>query len=231
LSEAGYAADTAITGAEGLVKAQTSAYSAILLDLILPDMAGWDVLHSVRTSGPNRDTPVIIITIVAEKEVAKAFPVQDYLVKPVAPETLVNSLRQAAGHANALKKKVLVVDDDASARKIASVALQCTGYEPVCHASGQQGLSTAAREEFAAVVLDLLMPEIDGFAFLERFRQIASCRNVPVIVWTHKDLTAADRQRLKFSAQSIALKDRDGIDAVIHEVQRHVAAGNEKHPG
>jgi PAS domain S-box-containing protein len=172
LSEAGYSADTAKTGAEGLAKAQTSSYSAILLDLILPDMAGWDVLHSVRTRGPNRDGPVIIITIVAEKEVAKAFPVEDYLVKPVSPETLVNSLRQAGVHPNALKKRVLVVDDDASARKIASAALQCTGYEPVCHASGQQGLTTAAREDFAPVVLDLLMPEIDGFEFLERFRQI-----------------------------------------------------------
>jgi PAS domain S-box-containing protein len=231
LSEAGYAADTAKTGAEGLAKAQTSAYGAILLDLILPDMVGWDVLHSIRTRGPNRDRPVIIITVVAEKEVAKAFPVQDYLVKPVAAETLVNTLRQAATHSSALKKKVLVVDDDASTRKIASAALQCTGYEPVCHASGQQGLTTAAREEFAAVVLDLVMPEIDGFAFLERFRQIASCRYVPVIVWTNKDLTAADRQRLQFSAQSIALKNRDGIDAVIQELQRHIAAGTEGHPG
>jgi PAS domain S-box-containing protein len=231
LSEAGYSADTARTGAEGLAKAQTSAYSAILLDLILPDMAGWDILHSVRTSGPNRDRPVIIITLVAEKEVAKAFPVQDYLVKPVAPQTLVNALQQAGAHPNAANKKVLVVDDDASARKIASTALQYTGYELLCHANGQQGLTAAAREELAAVVLDLLMPEMDGFEFLERLRRIESCRDVPVIVWTNKDLTTSDRKRLKYSAQSIALKDHDGINAVIQELQRHKVSRQSATPG
>jgi PAS domain S-box-containing protein len=223
LSESGYAVDTAKTGEEGIAKAQASGYRAILLDLILPDMGGWDVLHAIRASGLNQNVPVIVVTIVAEKGVARGFPVQDYLVKPIPAESLRESLKRAGVQPFSAKKKVLVVDDDPKALKLARAELQSNGYEVVCHTHGKSALSAAAEADFAAVVLDLLIPEMDGFEFLDRFRQISSYRDTPVVVWTGKDISADDMERLKYSAQSIAVKSRDGIDAVLKELQHYIS--------
>jgi PAS domain S-box-containing protein len=222
LSQAGYSTDTAKTGAEALAKVDRETYTAILLDLILPDMIGWDVLHATRTKGSNQHTPVIVVTLVTEKEIAKGFPVQDCLAKPVPPDVLIGSLRRAGLHPNGAAKKILVIDDDPNALKIASAALRSSGYEAVCHTSATAGLTAASESKFSAVVLDLLMPEIDGFEFLDRFRKMSTCQNIPVIVWTNKDITPRERDRLERSTQSIALKGHDGIDTVLRELQRHV---------
>jgi len=222
LEEAGYMVDSATTGAEGIAKAQANAYSGVLLDLILPDMGGWEVLHSVRANGLNKQVPVIVVTVVAENGIAKGFPVQDFLVKPIEPQTLLDSLKKAGVSPKGSKKKILVVDDDSSTLKIAKATLDSNGYYAVCHSSAMNGLDAAARSEFCAVVLDLLMPEIDGFEFLDRLRAIPNYRNTPVIVWTNKDLTAKDRERLKHAAQAIALKGSDGVNEVLRELERYV---------
>ncbi|PYJ64832.1 MAG: hypothetical protein DME76_19310 [Verrucomicrobia bacterium] len=140
-------------------------------------------------------------------------------------DTLLDSLRNAGVEPNGIKRKVLVVDDDPNTLKIARTALQSSGYHAVCHASPTGGLAAAANSELDAVILDLLMPEMDGFEFLERLRQLAHYKNIPVIVWTNKDITMGETDRLKRSAQSIALKGRDNIDAVIRELQRHLTSG------
>jgi len=214
--------DSATTGADGIAKAQANAYSGVLLDLILPDMGGWEVLHSVRANGLNKQVPVIVVTVVAENGIAKGFPVQDFLVKPIEPQTLLDSLKKAGVSPKGSKKKILVVDDDSSTLKIAKATLDSSGYYAVCHSSAMNGLDAAARSEFCAVVLDLLMPEIDGFEFLDRLRAIPNYRNTPVIVWTNKDLTAKDRERLKHAAQAIALKGSDGVNDVLRELTRYV---------
>jgi signal transduction histidine kinase/DNA-binding response OmpR family regulator len=224
LSEAGYLVESATSGTEGISKTRAQAYAAILLDLILPDTGGWDVLHSIRAAGPNQNTPVIVVTVVAERNVAKGFPVQDYLVKPVRSEALLEALKNAGVLPLAETTRVMVVDDDLKILKLARVGLESGGYQVVCHSNGLDAIEDARRREFAAVVLDLLMPKMDGFEFLDHFRKIAQCRATPVIVWTNKDVTAADLERLKFSAQMIALKDRDGIGTVLKELHRHVPA-------
>ena len=229
LLQAGYVPETARSGREALAKAQTTPYHAILLDLILPDMVGWDVLHSIRTLGPNQETPVIVVTVVPESEVAKAFPVEDYLTKPISPDTLMNAIEQARvrGGARDSNRKILVVDDDSTTLKVASAALKASGYQVSCHSNSRHGLEAAVNDEFAAVVLDLLMPGMDGFDFLDRLRELPTYQRVPVIVWTNKDITAADRLRLESSAQSVALKGRHGIEAILNELKRHVPMDSE----
>jgi signal transduction histidine kinase/CheY-like chemotaxis protein len=228
LGEAGYTVQSVSTGAEGVAKAQAHAFKAILLDLILPDMGGWEVLHSIRARGPNQQTAVIVATVVAEREVAKGFAVQDFLVKPIAPETLLEALKNAGVDASGTKKKILVVDDDPNTLKMAKAALQAGGYEAVCHGSAESGLKVAAEAQFSAVVLDLVMPGIDGFEFLTRFRELSSCQKTPVVVWTSKDITVEDRERLKNSAQSITPKARLGIDAVLRELEHYVVRTGQK---
>ncbi len=225
LTQADYRVETAKTGAEAIMKSQARLYAAVLLDLILPDTGGWEILHAIRSAGPNANTPVVVVTVVAEKGVARGFPVQDYLVKPIQPNALLHALKNAGVHPRDNAKKVMVLDDDAKTLKLAQVGLQADGYEVVCHRSGASALHDAAQSEFAAVVLDLLMPQMDGFEFLDRFRQIDKCRNTPVIVWTNKDITSADFERLKTSAQTIALKNRDGIGTVLKALQHQTPAG------
>jgi CheY-like chemotaxis protein len=114
---------------------------------------------------------------------------------------------------------LLVVDDDAGARELMAAALRRMGYEARCVAGGDQGLRVASESPPLAVVLDLLMPGMDGFEFLDRFRELPHCRRVPVIIWTAADLTPAQYQRVRASAQGMVAKGRDGSRAVVEELQ------------
>jgi PAS domain S-box-containing protein len=223
LSSSGYSIDAARNGAEGLAKAQTTAYDAVLLDLILPDRLGWDVLQGIRSAEPNRNSPVIVLTVVSEKAEAKAFALQDYLIKPVSAGALLGALRRAGVIAHGGGKQILVVDDDPETIKLARAALESSGYQPICHTTGAAALAAASESVFDAIVIDLLMPEMDGFEFLERFRSLAHCRHVPVIVWTGKSITTEERKRLKGAVNSITLKAQGGIDAVLRELRYQVA--------
>jgi PAS domain S-box-containing protein len=224
LTQAGYIVECATSGAEAMAKAQTISYNAILLDLILPDTLGWDVLQSIRNAEINRHAPVIVVTVVSEKAAAKSFALQDYLPKPVSAAALLGSLRRAGIIATGIGRNILVVDDDPEALKLAAAALESSGYRSHCHRSAASALTEAAQAPIDAVILDLLMPEMDGFEFLERLRGLAHHSETPVIIWTAKSVTIAERERLKSSASSIALKGQGGIDAVLRELRHHVTA-------
>ena len=227
LSQAGYVVDCATSGAEAIAKAQSTPYSAILLDLILPDTLGWEVLQSIRAASANQNVPVIVVTVVTEKAADQSFALQDYLPKPVSAAALLSSLRRAGVIGTGTGKRILVVDDDPTVLKLAAGALESSGYQASCHGSAASALAEAAQGPLDAVVIDLLMPEMDGFEFLDHFRNLANCSDTPVIVWTGKNITLADRERLKSSANSIALKGHGGIEAVLRELRYHVATNVE----
>ena len=123
LSSAGYSVDAAASGAEAIAKAQHTPYAAVLLDLILPDTLGWDVLHQIRQTKTNENTPVIVATVVSEKAAAKNFALQDYLTKPYSAATLLTSLRRAGVIGSGGGKKILVVDADPQMLQLAAAAL------------------------------------------------------------------------------------------------------------
>ena len=219
LSAAGYAVELAATGKDAIEKCRQAPYDGITLDLLLPDMGGWDVLKAIRAEGLNRTTPTVVVTVVAEKGVGAGFAIHDFLSKPVRSEDLLASLR-SAGLRPTVGRPVLVVDDDPRARRLMETMLQGIGYPSMEAASAEEGLGLAARERPAAVILDLSMPGMDGFEFLERFRAMPAGRGTPVIVWTVKDLTTADLGRLAASAQAIVLKG--GTERLIEELRSHV---------
>jgi hypothetical protein len=225
LAQAGYAVEPAATGAEALAKCRERAFDAVTLDLLLPDMTGWDVLRAIRTDGVNRDVPVIVVSVVAEKATAVGFAIQDFLVKPIEPESLLASLTQARVRPDG-SKKVLVVDDDPKSLKLVEAMLARLGYEPICRDNGEAALGAVEAERPAAVVLDLLMPGMDGFAFLDRLRRIPGNRRTPVIVWTAKDLTAEDRARLRASAQVVVHKTEGGTAALMEQLEPYLPAAH-----
>jgi CheY-like chemotaxis protein len=218
LTGAGYNVHAVATGIEAIALCRQRRFDAITLDLLLPDRHGWDVLRTIRSEALNSEVPIIVVTLVADRSAAAGFAIQDFLSKPTTSEELLRALQQAGVEPNS-PHPVLVVDDDQTALKLIQTALGKLGYESCCFADSQQGLRAATELKPAAIVLDLLMPGMDGFEFLDRFRRTSAARNVPVIVWTNKDLTLEEQERLRVSAQSVVLKSKGGAAPLLEALQ------------
>jgi protein-histidine pros-kinase len=220
LGAAGYGVEAVASGHQGLRRCREQVFDAIIMDLMLSDFAGGDLLRAVRDDGRNHDTPVIVASVVADLGVGAGCQVHDILQKPVQRDHLLASLARASVPPDG--RSVLVVDDDPAARKLADRILRQSGYRPVCRASGASALEAAVRQPPAAVVLDLMMPEMDGFEFLRRFRATDRGRRTPVIVWTvKKDLSANERELLRTSARAFLAKG-EGTAALIGEIAAHL---------
>lgn len=217
LRGAGYAVESVGTGAEALLRCRERRFDAITLDIMLPDMSGRAVLEKLRERSLNRTTPVTVVTVLAHKGVVAGFQVSDILSKPVTQDALVKALEHC-GVTSKSSRPILVVDDDRAALKLATETLRQLGYRAVCRQNAASALKAANKERPAAVVLDLVMPEMNGFEFLKRFRRGHRGRTTPVIVWTGKDLTDAERAELRASASAVARKDRQARE-LVHEIR------------
>ncbi len=218
LVNAGYAVDAVATGTQALARLRARSYDAITLDLLLPDVGGLDVLRTLRAEGQNRDTPVVVVTVVAERGAVAGFAVNDILPKPVDGAEVLRALERA-GVAPRQGRPVLVVDDDQGSLRLMEATLAQLGYEAVCCADGASGLCAVDDARPAAIVLDLLMPEMDGFTFLDALRHRPAHRRTPVIVWTVKDLTGGEIARLRESAQAVLIKGGGGTAILLDELR------------
>ena len=209
--------DTVATGAEALVHCREMRFDAIMLDMMLPDMSGRAVLGKIRERGLNLETPVIVVSVLADKGIGVGYEVRDILAKPVSGDEILKALKRC-GVEPSNRRPILVVDDDESALKLADKTLRELGYRAVCRQDVTSALSAAAKERPAAVVLDLVIPGINGFEFLKRFRNTRAGRRTPVIVWTGKDLTSAERRHLQSTADSVVTKS-EVADELLRELK------------
>jgi len=221
LTRAGYSAATAMTGAEAVALCRAERFDAISLDLLLPDMSGWQVLHAAREGLLNANTPVVVVTVAAEQRGGTAFSITDFLVKPLRPEDLLASLHRA-GVAPYGSRPVLVVDDDVKALKLMELTLTQLGYQAFCHQDSTEGLRVAEDARPGVIVLDLLMPGMNGFEFLYRLRRSELGRQIPVLVWTVQELSAEDRAALQQMAQAVISKGNGSLQPLIDEIRGHV---------
>ena len=225
LAHAGYSAQPAATGAEALELCRTRSFDAITLGLLLPDMSGLEVLERIRAEGANQDVPVIVVTVVAERDAIGGFAVQDVLSKPVDAAALLSALTRAGVPPNG-PGTILVVDDDPSSLKLVSTTLKQLGYRTRCARDGASALHSLRESLPTAVILDLLMPGMNGFEFLNHLRREPAGRRVPVIVWTVKDLSPEELRFLRESAHAIVSKGEGGsrvlaeLKAAVHR-QEH----------
>jgi CheY-like chemotaxis protein len=219
LSAAGYAVEAASTGSQALALCSARKFDAISLDLLLPDMSGQEVLRRVRGGALNRDVPVVVVTIVAEKAAMAGFTVQDFLPKPIDSDALLSSLARA-GIRPDQPGGVLVVDDDEASLRLMAAALTQLGFRAVCMQSAEEALRATGNAPPAAIVLDLLMPGMDGFEFLDRLRDSPATRHTPVLIWTVKDLSTHVQARLSRSVQAIVRKGHGGIPALLEDLRR-----------
>ena len=222
LQREGYQTEMAANGDEALSLCLSRRFDAILLDILLPDVGGQTVLRAVRERGPNQHTPVILVSITSDASIGQGFTIQDYLIKPVTRESLLKALASAgiAGDSGC----VLVVDDDSSSLKLMDKSLVELGYKVCTADSAAAGLTITRRQRPVAVILDLLMPQMDGFEFLRHFRGIKACEAVPVIVWTVKDVTPYERKQLQLAAQAIIAKgSQEGVTPLLVELRKHIS--------
>jgi PAS domain S-box-containing protein len=209
LGDAGYQVVAAATGDEGLRLARQVDPFAVTLDIMMPEKDGWQVLHEIKADPVTRDIPVILLTIVDKQSLGYQLGAADYLVKPLEEEAVVSALRRlrALSHTST-PEHVLVVDDDPNIPELVSQLLEGGDYEVEAANDGQQALDMIRRQPPDVMLLDLVMPGMDGFSLLEVLRQ--EDYEFPVIVLTAKTLTQADHDSLKGRVEKVIQKN--GLD-------------------
>ena len=224
---AGYHVLHAAGGREGLELAKQARPDVITLDIIMPDLDGWSVLKALKADPELCDIPVVLVTIMGDRDLGFALGAADYITKPLDRELLMRAVgRHVHGGTRA---QVLVVDDDPKTRDMLRRTLQKAGWTVVEAANGCEALEALERAKPALVLLDLLMPDMDGFEVLERLNGDATWREVPVIIVTAKDLTPDDVDRLNGRVAKVlqkgAYQRRDLVRDVHAMIARQVAHG------
>ncbi|MEO3434420.1 response regulator [Inquilinus sp. CAU 1745] len=215
----GYRVIHAMSGAEGLRLARQTRPDAITLDVIMPEMDGWSVLRSLKQDPDVSDIPVLMVTVLGDREMGYALGATDFLVKPVDTESLLRLLtRYRAVDGTG---EVLVVDDDPATRDVLRRMLTREGWRVREATNGREGLEALSDSTPALVLLDLMMPEMDGLEMLETMRQAETLRTIPVVVITAKDLSRNEAEWLRDHAERVFHKGayrRSELIRVIREM-------------
>ena len=221
LSKEGFTVAKASGGREALQLAHELRPDAITLDVMMPDLDGWTVLAAIKGDPELADTPVILMTILDEKTRGFALGAAEFMVKPVDRERLATTLKKLCSSAG---RRVLVVDDDKFVRDDVQRSLEREGWQVTQAENGQIALARLAESRPDIIVLDLMMPEMDGFEFLAALRDRPEWHEIPVLVVTARDLTAEDRARLTGGVKRIIPKGTSSRDEVLREVARLLRA-------
>jgi PAS domain S-box-containing protein len=210
LNEAGIETASAFDGETGLRQARQLHPQLIVLDLQLPRLDGWQVLTALKQEPATASIPVVIVTAAEEQTPPSGCDVQDFFVKPLRREDFFQRLRrmQPSLFARSRSWRVLVVDDEPADRKLLYDLLAAEGANVLTARDGQEALERLHGERPDLVVLDLMMPRLDGFGAVEAIRNRAEWRDVPILIVTAKDVTEEDRQRLKDRIQAFLAKQK-----------------------
>jgi CheY-like chemotaxis protein len=189
---------------------------------MMPGMDGWAVLTALKADSDLADIPVIMLTIVDDKNLGYALGAADYLTKPIDRARLVTILKKY--RCEAPPCPVLVVEDDAQIREMLRRILAKEGWLVSEAEHGRVALERVAENRPELILLDLMMPEMDGFQFIEELRKQEAWRSIPIIVVTAKDLTEEDRLRLNGYVEKILQKGAYGREALLAEIRALVAS-------
>jgi signal transduction histidine kinase/CheY-like chemotaxis protein len=220
LEKDGYRVVRARDGKEGLELAVKIQPDVITLDLILPSLDGWHVLTSLKTNPELKDIPVIIISVTDDKEMGYMLGASEFITKPIEREQLVRVVKKYRKE-GPLRRALIIEDDDASA-ELMQAMLQKEGWHTEVAANGITALEKVSLVVPDLILLDLMMPEMDGFEFIVELRGHAPWMEIPVIVVTAKELTQADRMLLNGRAQNIVQKGSDRMETLLLRISKLV---------
>ncbi len=220
LTREGFHAERAASGEEGLRLARAIRPTAITLDVIMPKMDGWAVLTALKADPELCEIPVIMLTMIDNRNLGYALGASDYLIKPVDRERLsavLNRYRCEVPPCTAL-----VIDDDSDAREILTQMLRREHWHVAEATNGRQALARLDEIQPELIILDLMMPEMDGFEFAHAVSRHPRWSRVPILVLTAKDVTPEDRARLNGSVERVLQKGAYNLDEMLEEIRRVV---------
>ena len=219
LEEAGYKVITATSGDEGIAKAIKYQPFVITLDIVMPKKDGWQVMHDLKAHPATRDIPVVVVTIVNKKKLGLRLGAADYLVKPLDEKQVLESLERFATLKNGNKpKSLLVVDDDPNVVDMIKQTITEGVYRVSTAMDGEEALQRIAQDPPDVILLDLIMPKMDGFEVIDRLKADMRCRDIPVIVLTAKLLSKSERDMLSQSAAKIIQKQGLSDEQLLTEI-------------
>ena len=230
LPKRGYTVIAATSGEQGLEKAKQCQPDIITLDVMMPGgMDGWAVLAALKSDQDLALIPVIMLTITDNRNLGFALGASDYLAKPVDRDLLTRTLRKCQDEFQ--PQQVLIVEDDAATRELLSRSIKKRGWEVLEAENGVDAIRLLEEHEPSLVLLDLIMPQMDGFEFLARLKDRKESKAIPVIVLTSKDLTEEERSRLNGSVQRVVLKGSQDHSEVLQDLSHLLAQWSEQGPG
>ena len=206
LEEEGYRVVGATGAVEGIAKARELAPYAITLDIMMPGIDGWEAMSRLKSDPQTRHIPLIILSIIDNRELGYRLGADEYLVKPIDKDALLAVLERFAGQ----DRQVLVVDDDPLVVDLARQLLEEEGWKVDSAGNGEEGLAAIGRQRPDLVLLDLMMPVVDGFEVLRTLRLDPTLRTLPVVVLTAKELSLQEREEL--CSQTTRVIEKDGLD-------------------
>jgi signal transduction histidine kinase/CheY-like chemotaxis protein len=208
LQGAGVRVVTASDGREAVRMARSLLPVAITLDVMMPGMDGWEVLRELKAEPATRDIPVIMVTMTDDRSLGYALGATEFLTKPVERAQLVELLDRYAPES--AERHALVVDDQVDNRDVLRGALEREGWRVSEAENGRVALERVAEQPPSLILLDLMMPVMDGFEFVMEMRKTQDWQSIPIVVVTAKDITDEDRRRLNGGV--VALIERGGLD-------------------
>jgi len=205
-------------GTEGLQQAREQLPDAILLDIVMPGTDGWQVLHDLKEDPATTNIPVILLTIVDKKALGFRLGASAYLLKPLDPAAVTEAINRVVGKGDHPQKRVLVVDDDPNVADMLRQVLPEADFEIAAAADGIAGLESIENFHPDILLLDMVMPRLDGFGVIERLQASAEWRNLPIIVLTAKDLTGMEIQKLRETVTNVMKKQDFSAEKLMEEI-------------
>ncbi len=205
-------------GLEGIRIAREQQPQAILLDIIMPGADGWQVLHDLKEDPSTANIPVILLTIIDKKALGFRLGAAAYLLKPLDPVAVKEALNRVIGATSNRQKHVLVVDDDPNVADMLRQFLPASEFWVDAAPDGLAGLQAVEASRPDILLLDIIMPRLDGFGVIERLRADPKTRDLPIIVISAKELTTDESTRLKETVSFVMKKQGFEGDKLIDEI-------------
>jgi len=217
LSRHGYVIHSALSGKEGLKKACEEHFDVIVLDILMPEMDGWQVLQKLKSEPKTMNLPVVLYTIVADQEKGYALGADDYLVKPISKNKLLATLKN---YRKSSHTKVLLIDDDHSTQDLIETYLADMDFQLIMAENGREGLDILQKEQGALIILlDLIMPVMNGFEFIDEVRKHPEFAKIPIIVISAHDLSNTERNLLLQHTKVIIKKGEYSKQELLSSIQ------------
>ncbi len=204
-------------GSEALALAREFHPTAISLDVFLPDMLGWTVLNHLKQDPSTRHIPVQMLTLDEDWHHGLSRGAFAFVTKPTTPEGLEAALTRIKEYASPRRKRLLVVEDNPAEQLSIEALLKHDDIDMSVVSSGAEALTAVSEESYDCLVLDLRLPDMSGFEVLERLRDTPSLNDLPVVVFTGKELSADEDARLHMLARSVVVKDVESPERLLDE--------------